>query len=146
MEEKKICKSCDIEKLITDFHLNPKMKSGRANVCKKCVSLGKRITDPNKPSLQAQLKWDRLKEDKSRMSFVTVEDYLLMYEFIRLCGYDTDKDVHQQFLDKWNPHVNGKPMKYKKRYGTGKNMFLPNGERNPDRTTNKKTPPITGEV
>ena len=140
MENRKICKACDIEKPVTDYHKNPKMKTGRANVCKKCVALGKRIRKENVSSIEAQLKWDRIKEEKTRLSFVSKEDYLLMYEFLRGIGYDTDGDIHQQFLDKWNPHVKGKLMKKKKRRSTSLNAYLPNGEFNPDRKTNKKNP------
>jgi hypothetical protein len=64
---------------------------------------------------------------------VSKEDYHSMYEFLRGIGYDVDGgDVHQQFLDKWNPHVKGKKMKYKKRTSSKlQNTYLPNGERNP---------------
>ena len=140
MENRKICKACDIEKPVTDYHKNPKMRTGRANVCKKCVALGKRIRKENVSSIEAQLKWDRIKEEKTRLSFVSKEDYLLMYEFLRGIGYDTDGDIHQQFLDKWNPHVKGKLMKKKKRRSTSLNAYLPNGEVNPNKKTNKKNP------
>jgi hypothetical protein len=67
-----------------------------------------------------------------RLNGVSKEDYLQMYEFLRGIGYDVDGDVHRQFLDKWNPHVKGKKMKYKKRTLVKQiNIFLPNGERNP---------------
>jgi hypothetical protein len=45
-------------------------------------------------------------------------------------GYDVNGDVHQQFLDKWNAGIKGKPMKYKKRNGNSANIYLPNGEKN----------------
>jgi hypothetical protein len=45
-------------------------------------------------------------------------------------GYDVNKDVHQQFLDKWNPQSN-KKMKYGKRSLNSMNAYLPNGEKNP---------------
>ena len=140
MEERKVCKACDVEKPVTDYHKNPKMRTGRANVCKKCVALGKRIRKENVSSIEAQLKWDRIKEEKTRLSFVSKKDYLLMYEFLRGIGYDTDGDIHQQFLDKWNPHVKGKLMKKKKRRSTSLNAYLPNGEVNPNKKTNKKNP------
>ena len=131
MEEKKICKACGIEKPVTEYHKNPKMKTGRANVCKKCVALGVRITDPNKASVETQLKWEKLREDKSRLSPAKPEDYQVLYEFLTIMGYDVNGDVHQQFLDKWNPGVKGRKMKYKKRNGNSANIYLPNGEKNP---------------
>jgi hypothetical protein len=64
------------------------------------------------------------------MSMVSREDYLLMYEFLKGCGYDVTKDINQQFLDKWNVGLK-KPMKYKKRPSNSVNTYLWNGEPNP---------------
>jgi hypothetical protein len=131
MEEKKVCKACDVEKPVTDYHKNPKMKSGRANTCKRCVALGKRITDPNRATVEMQLKWERLREDKSRLSPANPDDYRVLYEFLSIMGYDVNGDVHQQFLDKWNATSKKKPMKYKRRSLNSQNVYLPNGEKNP---------------
>jgi hypothetical protein len=131
MEEKKICKACGIEKLFKDFQKNLKMKSGRTNCCKKCISIGNRIKDPNKASAQTQLKWEKMKDTTSKLSPAKPEDYRVLYEFLSVMGYDVNQDVHQQFLDKWNAGVKDKPMKYKKRNGNSLNIYLPNGERNP---------------
>ena len=35
----KVCKECNIEKEINDFHSNKNMKDGLLNHCKKCVYL-----------------------------------------------------------------------------------------------------------
>lgn len=141
MEEKKICKACGIKKLFKDFQKNPKMKSGRANCCKKCMAIGNRIKDPNRASIETQLKWERMREDKSRLSPAKPEDYQVLYEFLSVMGYDVNGDVHQQFLDKWNDGIEGRPMKYKKRNGNSLNIYLPNGEKNPlHKRYNQKNP------
>jgi len=66
-----------------------------------------------------------------RMSMVSKEDYRLMYEFLEGNGYDITKDIHQQFLDKWNVGLK-KPMKYKKRHSNSITSYLWNGEKNPE--------------
>ncbi len=37
-----------------------------------------------------------------RDRYVTEEDYNATYNFLRRIGYDTDKDVHQQFIQKYD--------------------------------------------
>ncbi len=37
-----------------------------------------------------------------RDRYVTEEDYNTTYNFLRRIGYDTDKDVHQQFIQKYD--------------------------------------------
>lgn len=32
----KVCKECELEKLLTEFYLHPKMADGRLNSCKEC--------------------------------------------------------------------------------------------------------------
>jgi hypothetical protein len=132
MEEKKICRACGIEKLITNYHKNPKMKSGIASRCKKCVAVGNRVKDPNTSSVKMQLRWDKMKDTTSKLTRTKPEDYRALYEFLSVIGYDVngDVDVHQQFLDKWNANIKGRPMKYRKRNGNALNLYLPNGEKN----------------
>lgn len=53
-------------------------------------------------------------------------------------GYDVNKDIHQQFLDRHNPRLE-EPMTYKKRAYATENHYLPDGSVNP-LSEKKKTP------
>lgn len=131
MEETRICKACGVEKLLTQFHRCNNCLQGTVGVCKVCKSQGRTVPKDYKVPKFNQ-NWSLTDDKLMRLNGVSKEDYLQMYEFLRGIGYDVDGDVHRQFLDKWNPHVKGKKMKYKKRTLAKQiNIFLPNGERNP---------------
>jgi hypothetical protein len=36
-----------------------------------------------------------------RATYVTEKDYEATYDFLRRIGYDTDKDIHEQFIQKY---------------------------------------------
>ena len=37
-----------------------------------------------------------------RERYLTEKDYIDTYAFLRRIGYDTDKDIHQQFIQKYD--------------------------------------------
>jgi len=41
--ERKICKKCNIEKMIIEYSLDPKIKSGRRNICKLCTTEARKL-------------------------------------------------------------------------------------------------------
>lgn len=135
--ETRICKACSVEKSITQFHKCKNCTQGIVGVCKICKSKGRTVPKDYKVPKFNQ-KWGLTDGRLLSIQGVSKEDYLSMYEFLKVIGYDVDADVHQQFLDKWNPHVKGKKMKYKRRTDNKSiNTYLPNGERNP---LKRKTP------
>ena len=78
------------------------------------------------------------------MAGCTKQDYMDMWEILSLMGYDLEnpeKDIHQQFLDKFNVYEKY-PMKYRKRKHGFESYILPNGELNPASKSEryKKTP------
>jgi hypothetical protein len=79
----------------------------------------------------------RSEESYFNMAGTTPKDYKDMWEILSLMGYNLEKDIHHQFVDKINQTLL-KPLKYKKK----KHIisFLPNGEPNPNRRGIKKTP------
>lgn len=93
--EKKICKTCGIEKSIDSFPKNTSMKSGRSNKCKICHNLNIKIDRSKKNS-----GYERVRDHLS-MHFVTKEDWCKMYKFIKMIGYDLEKDIHKQFCEKY---------------------------------------------
>lgn len=132
MEESKICRSCGKSKPLSQYYNNKLMKSGKANSCKICSGLGIKVMKNDIPKFNKE--YSKFDDNWGKLFAVTSETYSLMYEFLSKIGYDTSKDIHQQFLDRWNPESK-KPMKYKKRSACSINFYLPNGEKN---ITNKK--------
>ena len=126
--EEKICKACLIEKPLKEFYKSKIMKSGYLNVCKLCRAEGNLIPKEDKDY--------KSKDTYGKMAPTTKKDYEMLYEFLSKIGYDVNQDIHQQFLDKWNPKC-VKPMKYKNRPKLAINGYLPNGEKNPNK---KKSP------
>lgn len=130
MEETRICKACDVEKPLNKFHSCKNCSQGTVGVCKVCKSKGLKVPKDYKVPKFNQ-NWSLTDDKLMHIHGVSKEDYLSMYEFLRGIGYDVEQDVHQQFLDKWNP-VSKKRMKYKKRNELKSlNTYLPNGEKNP---------------
>ena len=127
MEERKTCKTCFIEKPLTDYYESKNVKSGRLNICKKCSLLNRRLKDVKEPELE-----DTYDKNWFRLYRVTEQDYRSMYEFLRGLGYDyKNGDIHQQFLDKWNTQIPTE-MKPRKRPANSGSLYLGNGEINPD--------------
>lgn len=82
----KICKTCNTEKSLEDFHLDRSDKTGRANKCKICAK---------KYSKQWYSKSEKYRESirNSGLKFrfkITIEDYNQMYEeqrgLCKICG------------------------------------------------------------
>lgn len=127
--DKKICKNCLIEKSISSFYKKTTTKDKLMSVCKIChKSKSKRI----KPSKIT----DSNNSNHYKIHRTTKEDYLLMYDMLKLIGYDYNNgDIHQQFINKWN-YVLDKNMKYKKRPLSSMNAYLPDGSLNMDNKKN----------
>lgn len=64
-------------------------------------------------------------------------EYQHLYLIMEKLGFDVNKDIHQQFLDRHNPSLE-EPMKYKKRHYAMENFYLPDGSVNP--LSDKKKP------
>ena len=128
----KECKICKVIRPFKDYYSCLQCSDGKLGVCKICKKAGKTLRELNPKEHKFNVKWSKRDDIFMRMSMVTKEDYLLMYEFLKGCGYDTTKDIAQQFIDKWNVEVKKKPMKYKKRSSNSINTYLWNGEPNPE--------------
>jgi hypothetical protein len=138
----KICKTCGVMKPLEQYYSCKNCNMGRAGSCKMCVVQKKttqkleqgKIHPFNKEFRRSESSW-------YSMAGATKQDYDDMYEILSLIGYDLEKDIHQQFLDKFNVYEKS-PMKYKKRKYNTDNYYLPNGEVNPASKSEryKKTP------
>jgi hypothetical protein len=137
--EKFECNACGIVKQKTSFYKCAKCKDGISKICKTCKL-------QNRPSQKLKEKPHTFNQEFRRsekhhytLAGCTLEDYLQMYDLMKLMGYDVEKgNIHQQFLDKYNPQLK-KPMKYKQRDYNTENHFLPDGSVNPI-SRQKKTP------
>ena len=127
----KECKICKVIRPFKDYYSCLQCSDGKLGVCKICKKAGKTLRELNPKEHKFNVKWSKRDDIFMRMSMVTKEDYLLMYEFLKVCGYDTTKDIAQQFIDKWNVGLK-KPMKCKKRHSNSINSYLGNGEKNPE--------------
>ena len=38
-----VCKTCDTDKAVTEFHKNPSCKGGIRSVCKQCVAVEQKV-------------------------------------------------------------------------------------------------------
>jgi hypothetical protein len=76
------------------------------------------------------IEWSKNDAYIYRLNGVSQEDFRVMYEFLKGFGYDIHNDIHQQFLDRWNP-VSKKPIKYKERNYRNLNKYLSDGTKNP---------------
>ncbi len=122
--EKQICRKCHHELPITDFYTSKNMKSGYLTQCKLCWR--ERHKNPeNKPKSP-----DLMGLDDLRLYRLTKDDYKSLYELLDRIGYDTTKDIHKQFIDKWN-NKNDYKMIYGKRGASSINKYLPDGSINP---------------
>lgn len=125
----KVCKACLLEKTLDKFHKCPKCFEGTINICKICKSKGLKISrDYVKPKFN--IEWSKNDAYIYRLNGVSQEDFRVMYEFLKGFGYDIHNDIHQQFLDRWNP-VSKKPIKYKERNYRNLNKYLSDGTKNP---------------
>ena len=140
--EKKICKTCFQEKPMESYYSCKNCIGARAGSCKMCM-VQKKTTKKLEQGKIHPFNKEFRKSDAAHFSMAgaTKQHYEDMYEILSQMGYDLEKDVHQQFLDRHN--VNEKyPMKYKKRKYNTDNYYLPNGEVNPASKSEKykKTP------
>jgi hypothetical protein len=126
----KECKICKVIRPFKDYYSCLQCSDGKLGVCKICKKAGKTLRELNPKQPKFNRMWSKMDDNFMKMSMVSREDYLLMYEF--LSGfYDISQDIHQQFIDKWNATSKKKPMKYKKRPSNSVNTYLWNGEPNP---------------
>ena len=133
--EKIICNACGIEKDKSSYYRCKNCKEGISKICKLCKMSGKKSMKPKESLHPFNYEFRKKEEQHYSLAGCTKEDYMDMYDLLTLMGYDVNKgNVHQQFLDRYNPTLK-EPMKYKKRRGHP-SFFLPDGSI----TDEKKTP------
>ena len=123
--EYKQCKACLKVKETTEFHKNNQYKDKFHPYCRICVSQGFK----KHPTLKKQSEKDFNKQnrlgDKGHYRIAAgryvKEDYRLMYELLKIIGYDINGDIHEQFLTRHNRNLKI-PMKYKNRHYTNENL------------------------
>ena len=135
--DKIICNSCQVEKDLTAFYKCKNCKDGVGKVCKMCKNQGRKSTKSERTVHSFNKEFRRSDESYYNMAGTTPKDYKDMWEILSLMGYNLEKDIHHQFVDKINQTLL-KPMKYKKKKHI--TSFLPNGDPQPNRRGQKKTP------
>lgn len=126
----KECKICKTVKPLQDYYVCKQCSDGHLGICKVCKKSGKNLKSLQYKQPKFNKEWSKFDDNFMKMKFVTKDNYRLMYDFLARCGYDISKDIHQQFIDKWNATSKNKPMKYNKRGYNSINSYLWNGETN----------------
>jgi hypothetical protein len=143
MEEKKICNACKIEKSIESFYRCKNCRGGKLPICKTCKQHGVKVNKDHIVHPFNQM-WRQPDSKFFSLSGVRKEEYELMWELLKQMGYDVNKDIHQQFIDRYNPTMK-KPMKYRKRSKSEESQWFANGVRNPNKNVNVNKNPLTSE-
>lgn len=123
METKK-CLECKVERRVTMFAKRYNQRDGRISVCKLCY------VKNAKPEPEKKESW----ENEIKLGKPTKEDYAAMYEFMAVIGYDVNKDIQEQFIDKWNK-VSQKKLKYRRRTTNNLSTYFVDGTMNPKSAT-----------
>lgn len=133
--KKIICNACLSEKDISSFYKCKECKDGVSKICKLCKIKGMKSQKSEDYIHPFNLEFRRTEERHFSLAGCSKSDYEQMYQLLTRMGYDVEKDIHQQFLDRYNPELD-KPMKYKKRKGRP-SFFLPDGS-----VAEQKKPPL----
>ena len=99
----KVCTKCDQMKPIQDYGINRAYKTNTEPVCKVCRRKIQKGYRKNK-----QISSNR---GILRMSNTTKEDWCRMYLFLGQIGYDTNEDIHKQFVEKYGLEYKERPIK-----------------------------------
>lgn len=135
----KTCKVCEKNRLIKYFWKNSQYKDGYDARCKICRIEGRKQPKKN-ISKKTTPKHLQNVDQIIKLTFLRKEDFMSMWEFLESMGYDIhnkEKSVHEQFIDKWNGLTNSN-MTYTTKVRATVNMYLPNGDLNPEYIKYKK--------
>jgi hypothetical protein len=106
--EKKICLACGREKKITSFS---RTSSGnRGNSCNLCKSLGNTINKGQRKSKEP------LKNNPLQLGNVSIKDWVEMYKFLEKAGYSLEKDIHEQFCERYELQPKSPKQTFKNYY------------------------------
>jgi hypothetical protein len=117
----KMCKACKMVKSIKSFHRNNLFKDGYDSRCKLCKQKG--ITCTKKGNTKDFQRAIKDADNGLRLSSVRREDWLEAYQLLSQMGYDLNKNISEQFCEKYN-------LKYKEKrdakglYKTPKDLGL----------------------
>jgi len=88
----KVCNKCGKEKTLNSFHNCQRCSDGKNPVCSICINTGNRVR--------------RGCGEKDGMDFragiLSIKDYCRTLEILGQMGYDTTKNIHEQFCEKFN--------------------------------------------
>jgi len=129
--DKKLCKKCFMEKSVSNYYKSQTSKDKLMSHCKICHHQKTKKIKPSKTT-------DNSSPNMYRLYRTTKEDYALMYDMLKLIGYDiSNGDIHQQFINKANDKFEFN-LKYKKRGTNNMNAYLPDGSLNTDNKKNMR--------
>lgn len=100
----RVCKLCNKEKKDESFGKNKAYKSGYNNVCKICL---------NSYQSEKRIKNKKIYETSSSLKLAGLKktDWCSMYQFLKDLGYNVEKDIHLQFVEKRKLEYKNRPSK-----------------------------------
>ena len=107
----KKCRACGREKLLKFFYKSSNLKNGYLARCKICYN--SKVT-----SIKKDKGTQKFPKDAYSLTGIAEKDYKLMYYMLKSIGYSLDRDIHEQFCEKYNLNI-------KKREQRSLNKFTP---------------------
>jgi hypothetical protein len=100
----RVCKVCNKEKKDESFGKNKNLKSGYNSTCKICLNLYQ---------IKTRKKNKKVYETSTTLKLAGVHkaDWCNMYLFLIELGYNPDKDIHSQFIEKHELEYKNRPIK-----------------------------------
>ena len=102
--ETKVCKACNIEKDIKNFHRQAAVSDGYMARCKKCKLDGILIPKEKKEKIEFR---------PLTLAAPSKEDYIEMYLTLKKMKYDLNKDLHIQFCERYGLKPNSPKQIFK---------------------------------
>lgn len=110
----KKCAGCGREKNITSYYKYAKSADGLNPKCKICCSQYQKKIRKDKTTEKVK---DKLDDNRHMtLRFTSQQDYCSMYELLSLMGYDIQKNIHKQFVNKFS-------LEYQKRTDGWRNDY-----------------------
>lgn len=132
-----ICNACEVEKQKSSFHNCKNCKDGIVKICKTCKLQGRHSLKVKEQIHPFNEEFRQTEKKHYSLNGCGKNEYQHMYMLMEKMGFDVNKDIHQQFLDRHNQKLH-EPLNYKLRNYNMKNCYLPDGSVNP--LGQKKTP------
>lgn len=98
MEQKK-CTKCEKIKPLSEFYARLSSKDKKQSHCKECMNFYSRDYKDKNPD-KAYYRKTSYSDKLFGIRGFTIKDIPKVWDLLKKLGYDTNKDIHTQFIDK----------------------------------------------